>query len=156
MGGLDIAGLGSVADFAKSIVTRIFPERASEAEKMAATAALTNAIEKREADVIASKKDVMVAEMAQGDTFTKRARPMIVYTGLAVIVLNHVVLPWLAWGAIFASKLLDDVPEIDLPLIVMPENFWYVWGGVCSVWIWGRTKEKIGANSNILDTIMGR
>lgn len=154
--GIDLVGLGSVADFAKSLVTRIFPERASESEKIAATAALTNAIEKREADVIASKKDVMVAEMAQGDTFTKRARPMIVYTGLAVIVLNHVVLPWLAWGAIFASKLLEEVPEIDLPLIVMPENFWIVWGGVCSVWIWGRTKEKMGANSNILSAIMGK
>jgi hypothetical protein len=27
----------------------------------------------------------------------------------------------------------------------LPTEFWYVWGGVCSVWMIGRTIEKTGS-----------
>jgi len=75
----------------------------------------------------AQVRDVIVAEMAQGDSFTKRARPAIVYTGLAMYVVQTIASP-------FGQPIAID------------ENFAYIWGGVCSVWIVGRSAEKMSAN----------
>ena len=111
---------------------------------------LTEAIEAREASVISSQKDIMVAEMNQSDNYTKRARPSIVYFGLVAIGLNHVLLPWAAW---FIVEILNK--ETTLPVIELPAEFWYTWGGVCSIWIWGRTKEKMGAKDKIISMITG-
>ncbi len=72
---------------------------------------------------------VIEAEMKNGNGFTKAARPSIVYTGLGIHLIN-------ALGQMFGMEPI----EID-------ENFTYVWGGVCGVWIVGRSYEK-GGNSN--------
>lgn len=78
-----------------------------------------------------ARERVVVAELAQGDTFTKRARPSVVYVGLATIVINYVVLPWLAY---FTNG--------DYPTIQLPEQFWLAWGGIVTTWVIGRTAEK--------------
>ena len=73
---------------------------------------------------IGAKERIMVAEIQQGDTYTKRARPTIVYVGLI--------------GAI-----IDGIGPI--PFTLSPE-FWYVWGSVCGIYSIGRSMEKRGAN----------
>jgi len=147
---MDLTGIGSVADFAKDLVERFFPKKMDEKEKLAAIASMTDAIGEREVRVVESKKAVLVAELNQGDNFTKRARPSIVYFGLAVIGLNHVVLPWAAWFLVKVFSVNAELPEIELPT-----EFWYTWGGVCSVWVWGRSQEKIGAKDKIISLITG-
>ncbi len=67
--------------------------------------------------------EVIKAEMAQGDKFTKRARPMLVYWGMVLVTLHT-----------FASW-VKGVPDL-------PDQFWIAWGGVVSVWIAGRSAEK--------------
>jgi hypothetical protein len=42
-----------------------------------------------------SRERVLVAELQQGDSYTKRARPSVVYVGLGVAVLQGVVTPWI-------------------------------------------------------------
>ncbi|MBW1989076.1 MAG: hypothetical protein JRI97_05970 [Deltaproteobacteria bacterium] len=142
---LDFTGVGSVAELAKSVVERIWPERATEAERARAQIAIQEMLEKREAQILSAQRDVMVAELTQGDAYTKRARPTIVYMGLCFIGLVHVVLPVAAWAVLTATaKPLAAMPDISLP-----GEFWAAWGGVCSVWVLGRTLEKRGAGGAV-------
>jgi len=97
-----------------------------------------------EAAIIDAQKAIIVAEMQQTDNFTKRARPMIVYAGLVAIFLAHIILPYIVY---FAK---EAVPPIELPT-----EFWYVWGGVCSVWFVGRSFERLGSTSNSVKKITG-
>jgi hypothetical protein len=150
--GLDLTGLGSVAELAKSVVDRFFPPAATEAEKNAARLQLQQMLEVRENTVIEMQRAVMTAEMAQGDAFTKRARPSIVYFGLLAIGLVHVMLPVLAWVVLIATgKALTEMPNIQLP-----GEFWYTWGGVCSIWIVGRSAERFGGANKIVSAITGK
>ena len=88
-------------------------------------------LQKRESEIeqtlrqhMTMTQEVIKAEMAQGDTFTKRARPMLVYWGMALITVSYIV-------GLFKGQILP-----------LPDNFWYAWGGVVSVWIAGRSAEK--------------
>lgn len=83
---------------------------------------------------IQAKERIMVAELQQGDPFTKRARPSIIYTGLVAAV-------------------IDGIAAIDF---TMPPDFWYVWGGVCGVYVLGRTAEKKGVGGKVVDLLTGR
>ena len=142
--GLDLTGLGSVADLAKTVIDKIFPPSLDPKDKAEAQIKLQEVLQQRETSVLETQKAVIVSEMSQGDTFTKRARPTIVYAGLFFIFLVHVVLPFLA----FALKR-------DMPSLVLPEDFWWAWGGVCSIWVIGRSAEKKGGSGNILGMITG-
>ena len=93
-----------------------------------------------------SRADIIKAEMAQGDKFTKRARPMIIYVGLIFICLVHVIVPIIAF---FTNK-MDGLNKLTLP----PE-FWWAWGTVVSVYGAGRTAEKFGAANKVTQMITG-
>lgn len=148
---LDFAGIGSIADFAKSLVDRFLPQAATEQERLAAQLQIEQQLQARESAVLDTQKAVMTAEMAQGDNYTKRARPSIVYFGLVSIGLVHVLFPILAWLMLLATgHALADMPKIQLPA-----EFWFTWGGVCSVWIVGRSVERSGATNKIVSAITG-
>ncbi len=84
-----------------------------------------------------ARKQVLVAELQHGDAYTKRARPTIIYVGLAVIVLNYVVLPW-----------LTRLGGPGLPPIDLPDAFWYAWSGVAGAYALGRSYEKATGKRN--------
>ncbi|MDD5539200.1 MAG: holin family protein [Candidatus Marinimicrobia bacterium] len=142
--GLDISGLGSVADAAKSIINKFWPDKMSDAEKAHAQIQLQEMLQARENALIESQKSIMIAEMNQGDAFTKRARPMIVYCGLLFIFLVHVLFPMIT----FFTQ--EQLPELSLPT-----EFWWAWTGVCGVWVIGRSMEKNGATSKTVNAITG-
>ncbi len=149
--GLDFTGLGSVFDFAKGVMDKIWPPQADPNEKMKAQMALQELLEKRENQVIDAQKSIIVAEMQQGDNYTKRARPTIVYIGLAFIGLVNVLLPMIAWITLSVTgKPLTGMPDIQLP-----GEFWAAWGGVCSIWVIGRSAEKRGAANKVINMITG-
>lgn len=85
-----------------------------------------------------AKERIIVAEMAQSDSFTKRARPTVVYAGLVFICINYVIAPWASHFA-----------QLEVPLIVMPSEFWVAWGGIVATWSLGRSAEKIGMRNKI-------
>jgi hypothetical protein len=97
-----------------------------------------------ESTLVDAQKAIIVAEMGQTDNYTKRARPTMVYAGLLAIFLAHIILPYISWFT-----------KTTVPAIVLPTDFWYVWGGVCSIWIVGRTMERRGSASPIVKTITG-
>jgi hypothetical protein len=147
---IDLTGLGSVADLAKSLVNRFFPPAMSDTEKAAAQIQIEQMLEQREAALIDMQRSVITAEMSQGDNYTKRARPTIVYFGLGAIGLIHVLLPMLAWLILTIMG-----KPIVLPTIQLPEQFWFTWGGVCSIWVISRSAERRGQSSQMLSLITG-
>lgn len=147
----DLTGLGSLAELAKGLVDRYLPPAATEQEKIAAQIQIQQMLEVREATVLEAQKAVMIAEMQQGDAYTKRARPTIVYAGLAAIGLVHVLLPITAWIALTISgKPLTSMPDIKLPA-----DFWAAWGGVCAVWSIGRDAARGGVVNKVVSMITG-
>lgn len=142
--GLDLTGIGSLADLAGNIINKIWPPSADPNQKLQAQMELQRMLESREAAVITAQREITVAEMQQSDNFTKRARPMVVYAGLAFIFFNHVFLPCYAF---FASK---PVPSVSLP-----SEFWWAWTGCVGIWMIGRTMEKKGSGNAIVNAITG-
>lgn len=153
---LDI--IGAATSFAKDIVDRFFPKQMSAAEKAQAALEIQRLVEARDHTLITASKEIMVAELQQADKYTKRARPTIIYVGLGAVVFTHVFVP-------FANRVIEWItiakygalPEalIQLPSISLPTDFWYVWGGVCSVYALGRTAEKKGIRHSIVGMITG-
>jgi hypothetical protein len=90
-----------------------------------------------EAGVVEAQKAIIVAEMNQTDPYTKRARPTIVYAGLLAIFLVNIILPYVSYFT-----------KAVVPPIALPADFWYVWGGVCGIWIVGRSYERVNGKSN--------
>lgn len=96
----------------------------------------------------ATREKILLAELAQGDNFTKRARPTVVYAGVLFIFVLHVLLPLL----VFVTK--GTMPAKDsLPLL--PEEFWLAWSGVVSIWVLGRSYEKVNAPTKLSEAITG-
>lgn len=151
---MDLTGIGSVANFAKGImdfVARFFPEKMSESEEAQAMLALQGMIQNRDTMRDQATVQIIQAEMAQGDPFTKRARPSVVYLGLVFIGLVHVVIPILVYmAAIFGKTLPAGMPELKLPA-----EFWVSWGTVVSIWSIGRSAEKRGAAGRLMSAVTG-
>jgi len=142
---MDLTGLGSIADLAKGIMDKFWPPSADPNEKLKAQMALQQMIEIRENAVIDAQKNIIVSEMAQGDSYTKRARPTIVYAGLAFIFMVHVVMP-----------ILSFFKGTPMPTsITLPAEFWWAWTGVCGIWVIGRSAEKRGAEGAVISAITG-
>lgn len=148
---LDVTGLGSLAELATNLVNRFWPPSASETEKLGASMQIQQMLEAREIAVLDAQKTIIAAEMSQADNYTKRARPTVVYFGLFAIGLVHVALPVLAWLVLAAN----GKPMEAMPNIALPSEFWLTWGGVCGVWIIGRSAEKSGATGRIVSAITG-
>ena len=128
-------GVGSVVkevgDLADKFITTDAEKQAFKLQMEAAlTARFAKAEETAQVEMNA-KRDIIVAELAQGDNYTKRARPTIIYVGLFMAVFNYTLAP-------IISMLVTKA----LPLLVIPAEFWTIWGGVCGLYVWQRTKEK--------------
>jgi hypothetical protein len=108
-------------------------------------------VQKRDSEIEATirtelqaKERVLVAELSQGDSYTKRARPSVVYAGLAFIAFNYCLVPVISKIAGQGIKPLD-----------LPAEFWYGWSGIVATWSIGRTAEKRGVSNRLTRTITG-
>ena len=80
--------------------------------------------------------DIVQNEMVSGSTFVRNARPMIIYTGLLLIVLEF-------FGLRFAFLTLIDATELMINSSTQIFQFFLMsWSGVTSVYVGGRTFEK--------------
>lgn len=91
-----------------------------------------------------AKERILVAELTQGDNFTKRARPTVVYSGLGIVFINHMVLPWISFFL-----------GMNIPIIDIPDIFWTGWSGIVMTWSIGRTMEKRGSENKLVKLITG-
>jgi hypothetical protein len=123
-GGATKGLLGGIGDLVDKFVTTGDEKAAFKLQAAALVAARDAELEQTLRSELDVKARIIEAEMAQSDSYTKRARPTIVYSGL-VFTFAHII------GGAFGVHL--DIP---------PE-FWPVWGGVCGLWIIGRSVEKV-------------
>ena len=111
----------------------------------------TSELEQTMRTELQAKERILVAELSQGDTYTKRARPTVVYGGLVFIAINFVIAPIAMWFAVqIAGVEMPAFPSLDLPA-----EFWYAWGGIVATWSVGRTMERRGVNNNLVSIVTG-
>jgi hypothetical protein len=119
----------------------------SDEEKMAAKMELEKLLQARESQLqeslrteLQAKERIIVAELQQGDNYTKRARPTVVYAGLGFILFNYVIAP----------LFMPNQTALQLPV-----EFWTAWGGIVATWSVGRTFEKRGAGNKATSVVTG-
>ena len=91
-----------------------------------------------------AKSKILQAELHQGDGYTKRARPTVVYMGLAFIGFNYCLIP-----------LVQQFAGITVAPFELPQEFWYGWSGIVATWSVGRSLERRGVKSKAVATITG-
>lgn len=113
---------------------------------------LETLLQKRDSEIeetiraeLGAKERIIVAELNQGDNYTKRARPTVVYMGLAFIMFNYCIVPALQ---IFLG--------MDVQTFHLPDGFWLSWGGIVGTYSVGRTMEKRGVGGGVTEVITGR
>lgn len=106
---------------------------------------------------INARMQVIVAEINQGDLYTKRTRPMIARWGLYTIMYNYAGVPTLTSAAKFLGGLLDNAALIAMEAqpFSLPTEFWYAWGGIVGTYAIGRSFEKGGVMQNIAKHMTG-
>ena len=126
-------------------------------EKAAFKLEVETLIQKRDSEIeqtiraeLQAKERILVAELNQGDNFTKRARPTVVYAGLVFIFINYVLFPLFS----LVATVLDAKIEVE-PLADLPTQFWVAWGGICATWSIGRSMEKRGTQNAATHAITG-
>ena len=100
-------------------------------------AARDNAMAETLQSELESRARIIEAEMSQGDTFTKRARPMVVYTGLVMFLLEFGIRAWLV--------LRGQAMPTEM---IIPGALVAGWTTVTGVWAVGRSAEKIAKTRN--------
>ena len=142
-------GLSKIMDSGGALVDRFVHSKDEQATfKLEMEALLQKAgseLEETMRTELQTKERIMVAELTQGDTFTKRARPMVVYVGLAVIVWNYSIVPTVA-----------GFMQISLPAMTLPMEFWAGWSGIVMTWSVGRSMERRGVKNNLMTIINGK
>lgn len=95
-------------------------------------------------DTVNARMQVTVAELHQGDNYTKRARPTVVYFGLLVIFYNYCLIPT-----------VQLIHGADLQPFALPSEFWMAWGGVVATWSIGRDANRVIPRSRIAANLAG-
>ena len=142
---------GSVGEIIESIGNTVDEFNLSGEEKRKLKMEMQKIIQQRESEIeatirqeLSSKEKILVAELQQGDSYTKRARPTVVYAGLVFIFFNYILVP--------VAQSLFGAEVAPFPL---PGYFWGAWGGIVGTWTIGRSFEKRGASSKFSRTVTG-
>lgn len=136
--------IDGIAGAADRFITTGDEKNAFKLEMQKLVTARMSEIEETARSELQARENIMVSEMKQGDNYTKRARPTIVYTGLGAIVFNYCVVP-----------LLQTVMGKTIDPFSLPTEFWMAWGGVVGIYAIGRSAEKRGSQNPVVQAITG-
>jgi len=105
---------------------------------------VTSLMEQRAAELVQKDLDGVrkqaMTELRSEDPFVRRARPAIIWTGVAVFVINYIVLPF---AGFVANKAVTPVQ--------LPDMFWYTWGTITGGYAFLRTLEKTGTKLKLFN-----
>lgn len=119
------AVVGTALDAARGLVGKFLPASMSDAERTQAELAMAQAIDARDRALLESQATIMVAELQQDDRYTKRFRPSVGYALTVLVLFNFGIRPLFG---------MDPVP--------LPDEVWWCYTGLLSVYFVGRTWEK--------------
>lgn len=141
-------GLAGVLDGARKIVDEFHLSGEEKNQFMLQMEALLQQrdkeIERTIRSELKAKSDIVVAELSQGDNYTKRARPTLIYFGMALIFFNYCLVP-----------LAQTFTGATIAPFELPGEFWLAWGGAVSVYALGRSAEKRGIRNPATSAITG-
>lgn len=106
-------GIGAVADLAKVVVSRVWPDKTAE-EQAQLAAALT---------IVQGQLDANKVEAASSSAFTSGWRPGIGWVCALALFFQYIARPLLAWGGIVAGHQFPPLPGID-------DNLWQLMLGM--------------------------
>lgn len=106
-------------------------------------------VQKTLQDELEVKRGILISELNQGDTYTKRARPTVIYAGLVFILMEMLGLRHLL---LQVMKLGPDVIKSSNEIF---RFFLASWAGVVGVYTIGRSYEKHGASTPLSRGITG-
>ena len=101
--GLDVTGIGAVADLAKTVVARIWPDKTAE-EQAQLAATLT---------IVQGQLDANKAEAENTNWFVAGARPFIMWVCGVAFACQFVVGPLAEWGSTLAGHPVK-FPQMDM------------------------------------------
>lgn len=141
-------GASNLIDSVKSIADEF---HLSGEEKNNFVAKMETLLQKRDSEIeetirteLNVKSELIVAELNQGDNYTKRARPSVIYFGLFAIFWNYMLVPT-----------IQSLKGIDVNAFALPTEFWVAWGGITSTYAIGRSAEKRGTRNRATSLITG-
>jgi hypothetical protein len=102
--GLDITGVGAVADLANTVVNKLWPDK-SEQEKQQLAAAVA---------LVQGQLQVNQAEAASPNVFVSGWRPFIGWVCGAALVYHYIVRPMLPWLLALVGKPMPPIPPLDM------------------------------------------
>ena len=122
---MDITGIGSIADLAKTVVDKIWPDK-SEEEKQQIAAALS---------IVQGQIDTNKTEAASSSTFVAGWRPAIGWVCAIALGYQYVIRPIAIWVLLTINHPVPTLPGLD-------DNLWQLMMGMLGM---GglRTYEKI-------------
>ena len=98
-------GLGSLAGIMGGVKGLISAFKLDPAERKEFEVKMQALLQQRDSEIEATirqelqaKERILVAELTQGSTYTKAARPTVVYYGLFAIFANYTLIPCLQWA----------------------------------------------------------
>ena len=120
-------------------------------EKLKLKNQLQAIVQKRDSEIeqtvrqeLTTRENIIVAELQQGDLYTKRARPTVIYFGLFIIFFNYCFVPT-----------VQTLKQVVVQAFALPVEFWVSWGGVVGIYAIGRSAEKRGVVSKLVQVITG-
>ena len=134
----------SISDVADKFIQTPDEKAAFKVEMEKVLQARDSEIEQTIRAELTAKENIIVAEMNQGDNYTKRARPTVVYFGLGIIFFNYCFVP-----------LMQLVFSSAVEPFALPAEFWLAWGGTVSIYSVGRSMEKRGTRNKFTDVVSG-
>lgn len=154
LGKLFSSGAGS---FIESVGNTVDKFVTTKEEKALLKIELEKVLQQRESEIeetiraeLGAKERIIVAELQQGDKFTKRARPSIIYIGLGAIIFNYCFIP-----LFFSILKACGIEGIEISSFELPAGFWTAWGGIAGSYAIGRTMEKRGVGGKITELMSG-
>jgi hypothetical protein len=118
----------TILGFLDNLLTRFIPDPTQREEFKAE---VTKTLLANQSSIFESAKDVMVSDTASADTFTSRARPMVVYWS----ILSITVICGLGFVGL-AEPVLETLKQI-------PESLWNIMAYSIGAYMFARTGEKM-------------
>jgi hypothetical protein len=142
---------GGIGEIVKQVGDVVDEFHLSGEEKQRFMLKLEGLIQQRDAQVeetmrteLHARARVLTAELGQGDAYTKRARPTVVYAGLLFIFLNYCLVPT-----------IQQLANAPITPFELPAGFWAGWSGIVGTWAIGRSMEKMGAHNRFSQMVTG-